>query len=255
MGNSLFAGPIAYRESIDSTNALARELALKGSPEGTLVLTEEQTAGRGRRGRIWASPAASNLLVSILLRPSIDPEQVFVLTMVLALASVHALRRLTGLPVLIKWPNDLYVRGKKLAGILTEFGMEDKILDYVVLGMGLNVNWHPPHEQGIRPSATSLLAETGKRYPRNELLLQILKGLEISYERVQQGKIEGFYGQWNELSLILGQRVTIESETGAIEGKAVRIDEKGALILEEPDGSKRRILCGDVSLSLQDRPW
>jgi BirA family transcriptional regulator, biotin operon repressor / biotin---[acetyl-CoA-carboxylase] ligase len=249
LGNSLFSTHILHLESIDSTNRLLRELALKGGPEGTLVLAEEQTAGRGRRGRIWTSPAGSNLLFSILLRPSMDPEKVFTLTMALALAIVHALRRVTGLSALIKWPNDLYVRGNKLAGILTEFGMKDKILDYVVLGMGMNVNWHPPGEQGIRHSATSLLAETGRRFSRNELLLEILRDLEGSYERVLKGEIEALYGQWNELSLILGRQVTIESDTEVIEGKAQRIDEQGALILEEAGGSERRVLCGDVSLS------
>ncbi|MEW6667824.1 MAG: biotin--[acetyl-CoA-carboxylase] ligase [Thermodesulfobacteriota bacterium] len=250
LGCSIFASHIIYRASMDSTNALARDLALEGSPEGTLVLAEEQTAGRGRRGRIWASPAGQNLLVSILLRPCIDPEQVFMLTMVLALVTVRALTRLTGLTPLIKWPNDLYVRGKKLAGILTEFGTKGKILDYAVLGMGINVNWHPPQEEGIRHPATSILAETGRRFSRNELLLEILKGLEGSYERVLQGKIEDFYREWNEFSLILGRRVTVESESGTVEGKAVRIDGQGALILQEPDGSERRVLCGDVSLGM-----
>jgi len=153
LGNSLFSSRIVHHERIDSTNGLLKELALKGGPEGTVVLTEEQTGGRGRRGRIWVSPAGCNLLVSILLRPSLDPEQVFVLTMVLALATVHAVRRVAGLSLRIKWPNDLFARGKKLAGILTEFGMKDKIVDYVVLGMGLNVNWHPLRREGsaIRP--------------------------------------------------------------------------------------------------------
>jgi BirA family transcriptional regulator, biotin operon repressor / biotin---[acetyl-CoA-carboxylase] ligase len=255
LGNSLFSTRILHHESIDSTNRVLKELALKGSPEGTLVLAEEQTAGRGRRGRTWVSPAGSNLLFSILLRPSpMDPGKVFTLTMILALVTAEVLRRATGLSVLIKWPNDLYLGGKKLAGILTEFSMRDTTVDYVILGTGINLNWHPPVEEGIRHPATSLLAETGKRFSRNELLLGILRGLEVSYGEVLRGEIDGYYRRWNELSLILGRQVTIESESEIIEGKALRIDETGALILEEPNGSKRKILCGDVSLRIEDRP-
>lgn len=217
-----------------------------------MVVADEQTTGRGRRGRTWASPKGSNLLVSILLRPPLEPEQVFVLTMVLGLVTARVLQERTGLSALIKWPNDVYLRGKKLAGILTEFSTRGKTLEYVILGMGLNVNWHPPQEEGIRQPATSLLAETGKGFSGNELLEEILSGLQASYRKVLQGEIEGFYRKWNDLSLILGRQVTLESDSEVLEGKAVRIDEQGALILEERDGSTRRIFCGDVSLRLVD---
>lgn len=254
LGNSLFSKRILHHERIDSTNRLLKELALKGSPEGTLVLAEEQTAGRGRRGRTWVSPAGSNLLFSILLRPSLEPGKVFTLTMILALETADTLRRAAGLPVLIKWPNDLYLGGKKLAGILTEFSARDTTVDHVILGMGINLNWHPPVDEGIRYSATSLQAETGTRFSRNDLLLEILRGLEVSYGEVLRGEIDGYYRRWNDLSLILGRQVTIESESEILEGKAVRIDETGALILEEPDGSTRKILCGDVSLRIRGKP-
>ncbi|MBN1103744.1 MAG: biotin--[acetyl-CoA-carboxylase] ligase [Deltaproteobacteria bacterium] len=254
LGSSLFSVSILHHESIDSTNALAKELALKGAPEGTLVLAEEQTAGRGRRGRTWVSPAGGNLLFSILLRPFLEPGRVFVLTMILALETAEALRRASGLPVRIKWPNDLYLGGKKLAGILTECSVQDATLEHVILGMGVNLNWHPPMEEGISHPATSLLAETGKRFSRKALLVEILKGLECSYGKVLQGEIDPFYTRWNELSLILGRAVTIESESEILEGRAVRIDETGALILETPDGSTRRILCGDVSLRIDALP-
>ncbi|MBW1886884.1 MAG: biotin--[acetyl-CoA-carboxylase] ligase, partial [Deltaproteobacteria bacterium] len=138
LNRSLFATNIIFHRSINSTNILAKELATKGSPEGTLVLTEKQTRGMGRMGRQWLSPGYVNLLFSILLYPNIKPDQIFVLTMTLALATIEAVKEMSGLTPLIKWPNDLYVDRKKLAGILAEFSISRGRIEYVILGLGLN---------------------------------------------------------------------------------------------------------------------
>jgi BirA family biotin operon repressor/biotin-[acetyl-CoA-carboxylase] ligase len=248
LAQSIFSSHIHYQASIDSTNALARTLAGQGAPEGTLVVTEEQTAGRGRRGRAWVSPAGANLLFSVLLRPPMEGERVFVLTMVLALAGLKAVKKVTGVKALIKWPNDLYVGTKKLAGVLTEFAMREKQVDWAVLGMGMNAGWHPDMPEGGGVPATSLLEETGQRVSRNELLLEILTGFETLYREVVRGNMEPLYEEWNRNCLVLGKAVVIESDRERIEGKALRIDDWGALIIEDAKGVQRRILTGDVSL-------
>ena len=250
LAHSIFSTHIHYQSSIDSTNALARTLAGQGAPEGTLVITEEQTAGRGRRGKTWTSPAGANLLFSVLLRPPMEGDRVFVLTMVLALAGLKAVKTVTGVKAMIKWPNDLYVGTKKLAGILTEFSVRGKQVDWAVPGMGINVNWHPDVPEGGGVPATSLLAETGQRVSRNDLLLEILKGFEVSYRDVVRGSMMALYEEWNQSCLVLGQSVVVTSEREQIEGRALCIDDFGALIIEEADGHQRRILTGDVSLRL-----
>ena len=251
LAGSLFSSPIHYHSSMDSTNALARTLAGQGAPEGTLVITEEQTAGRGRRGKSWVSPAGANLLFSVLLRPPMEGDRVFVLTMVLALAALKAVKTVAGVKALIKWPNDLYVGTKKLAGVLTEFSVKEKKVDWAVLGMGMNVGWHPDVPQASGAPATSLLEETGQRVSRNDLLLEILKAFEALYRDVVRGSMKQIYDGWNQNCLVLGKDVVIESDTERIEGRALRIDDCGALIIEDAKGDQRRIFTGDVSLRLR----
>ena len=250
LAQSIFSSHIHYYPSIDSTNAVAKALAGQGAPEGTLVVTEEQIAGRGRRGRSWVSPAGANLLFSVLLRPPMEGDRVFVLTMVLALAGVKAVQKVAAVEAMIKWPNDLYVGPKKLAGVLTEFAVKGKQVDWVVPGMGINVAWRPDApEQGGVP-ATSLLEETGQRVSRNELLIELLTEFEGLYKEVVAGNMEGLYEEWNRNCLVLGKAVVVATEKERIEGKALRIDDCGALILEDAEGNERRILTGDVSLRL-----
>jgi BirA family biotin operon repressor/biotin-[acetyl-CoA-carboxylase] ligase len=247
---SLFSSHIHYHRSVDSTNALAKALASQGAPEGTLVITEEQTAGRGRRGKSWVSPLGANLLFTVLLRPPMEGDRVFVLTMILALAGLRAVRRVTGVKAMIKWPNDLYVGARKLAGILTEFSLKEKRVDWAVVGMGINVDWHPEVPDPGAAPATCLLEETGQRVSRNELLIEILSKFAGLYREVVVGNMKALYEEWNQNCLVLGKAVVVTSEKERIEGKAVRIDDCGALILEDAEGNQRRILTGDVSLRL-----
>jgi BirA family biotin operon repressor/biotin-[acetyl-CoA-carboxylase] ligase len=249
LGPSLFVRNIIYAEAVNSTNTLAKALAARGAPEGTLVLAEAQTGGRGRMGRAWFSPAGTNLLFSILLRPAFNPESVFMLTMILALATIDAIQSGCGLSSMIKWPNDLYVGNKKLAGILTEFSVEGKSIEYVVLGLGLNVNWSPDEGEKITHPATSIFRETGTQRDRSDLLVQILRCFEAYYRDGASGKIDPFYERWNDLCLILGKEVVIESKE-KIHGKAVRIDRDGALIIEDSQGKEQKIISGDVSLRM-----
>ena len=249
LGQSLFAGNIIFHKSIDSTNTLAKELAGKGAPEGTLVLTEEQTSGRGRMGRRWLSPGYVNILVSILLRPNLRQDQLFILTMILALATIESIKEISGLQPMIKWPNDLYVGRKKLAGILSEFSQKENKIEYVILGIGINVNWNPDEQQEelINP-ATSILQETGITISRNSLLSNILKNLEKYYQEVRLGRIDDYYRKWNELSMMLGKDVEIEVGRETIRGKAIRITREGALVIKDKFGNEQDIFSGDVRI-------
>ncbi len=190
------------------------------------------------------------MLFSVLLRPPMEGDRVFVLTMVLALAGLKAVKRVTGVKAMIKWPNDLYVGTRKLAGVLTEFSMKERLVDWAVLGMGTNVGWHPDVPEGGGAPATSLLEETGQRVSRNELLIEILTEFETLYRDVLRRNMKTLYEEWNEHCLVLGKAVVIESERERIEGKALRIDDFGALIIEDAAGNQRRVLTGDVSLRL-----
>jgi BirA family biotin operon repressor/biotin-[acetyl-CoA-carboxylase] ligase len=248
LGKSVFSGNLIFHKRIDSTNTHAKELALKGAPHGTVVLAEEQTAGKGRLDRKWLSHGHENLLFTILLRPSLKTDKIFILTMILALSTIDSVKEMTGLDALIKWPNDLYINKKKLAGILTEFSIKDGIVEYVIIGLGINVNWMPGEGDGLLYPATSILAESGTRASRNELLVGILKKYELSYKKVLSGKTDDLHSRWNELSLVIGRDVEIISPDEVIKGKAMAIDHEGALILKNNLGEEVKIMSGDVSL-------
>ena len=253
LGSSLFAQNLVFHRSLDSTNTLAKELAAQGAPEGTLVLAEEQSEGRGRMRRRWVSPGYVNLLFSLLLRPHIHKEQVFVTTMILALATIEAIKSRTGLTSTIKWPNDIFAEGKKLGGILTEFSLRQEEIDYVVVGLGLNVNWSPHQTEGVSNLATSILAETGSRISRNDLLVALLRIFEVYYGEVLSGQIDEFYRTWNEASMIIGRNVEIVSPIEKTHGRALRIDRSGALIIEDDAGKEQRIISGEVSVTLGEK--
>jgi BirA family biotin operon repressor/biotin-[acetyl-CoA-carboxylase] ligase len=250
LAGSAFGANVVYLERIDSTNRLAKELASVGAPDGTVVMAETQTAGRGRMGRQWVSPGHLNLLFSVLLRPGCPPEDVFGLTMALAIGATEAIRQRCGLVVKIKWPNDLYVGRKKLGGLLTELTLEGRSVAYAVLGLGLNVNWSPRADKEILQPATSIIDEIGRRVSRGELLALILKRFEIHYQSFRSGDLEAILRSRNEHCLVLGREVLIMAPDGDVKGVAVRIDRDGALVIRQEGGMERRIVSGEVSLRL-----
>jgi BirA family biotin operon repressor/biotin-[acetyl-CoA-carboxylase] ligase len=250
LAGSGFGANVVYLERIDSTNRLAKALALSGAPEGTVVIAETQTAGRGRMGRHWVSPGHLNLLFSVLVRPNCPPEDLFGLTMALALGATEAIREQCGLAVKIKWPNDLYVGRKKLGGLLAEFALEERLVRYAVLGLGLNVNWSPKQEKEILQPATSIVDETGKRTPRGELLAMILRRFEVLYQRLRSGDLEAILRYRNEHCMVLGREVLVMGPQGDVKGVVVRIDRDGALVIHEEGGKEKRVVSGEVSLRL-----
>jgi len=237
---------IVYYSSVGSTNEVLKELAAQGAPEGTLIIADEQTAGRGRLSRKWLAPPGTSLLLSILFRPDLAPSQAQRLTMICSLATADAIEGLTGLPAGLKWPNDIFVRGKKAGGILTESGTTGGRLDYVVVGMGLNVNLAVSTLPELRDTATSLSQELGRDVSRLELLWKILAGIEMRYESLRIG--ESPHEEWAARLINLGHQVQVTMPQGVLVGWAEGVDADGALILRLPGGQRERILAGDVTL-------
>ena len=253
--NSVFGTEIVYHEVTDSTNIRAKELAGLGAPHGTIVITEEQLGGKGRLGRKWISPRARNLMFSVLLRPDLRVEQVFLLTMLLGLSVRDSLKEMFDMVALIKWPNDIYVSGKKAGGILAEFSVTENRIEHVIIGLGLNVNWHPEEESNVLYPCTSLIRETGFPVERSSLLVEILMRFERHYQTAMlgEGAWTGFQKEWNACSYVLGKQVAVNDGTERISGKAVEIDGTGALIVKDNLGKESRILWGDVSVeTIQD---
>ncbi len=234
---------------IDSTNVHARMIADRGAPEGTVVVAEAQLKGKGRRGRSWFSPAGEGIYVSVILRPRVAPSEAPQLVLMAAVAAAEALLAQAALPVSVKWPNDILVGGKKIAGILTEMRLAGDRIDHVVIGMGVNVNTPaeslPPEIAAI---ATSLCAVTGRTFSRAGLLRTYLEKLEGWYALFRERRFEPIRERWLEISRIIGKQVKIAGVDRTYEGEVVDIDPTGFLILKSPDGSVQRILAGDVSM-------
>ena len=248
----LFGKNIIFKDTIGSTNVFLKRLAEEGASEGTVVIADEQSAGLGRLGREWFSKKGENLLFSVLLRPRLPPSKLFVVTMIFALAGIDAIKETSGLNAMIKWPNDIYIDGKKIGGILAEFSVVQGVVQHLVLGMGLNVNWNPEMEKTLLYPTSSIFAETRERVSREEMLVNLLKQLAISYYEVERdmARTERFYEKWNEKSLILGKTVVIETGKERIEGEVAGIDRDGALTLITAGGVVRKFVCGDVSVKM-----
>jgi BirA family biotin operon repressor/biotin-[acetyl-CoA-carboxylase] ligase len=246
LGTRLLARRVVYRECIESTNNLAKQLADAGEPEGTLVIAEEQTAGRGRLGRTWVAPSRSSILMSLILRPALVPHQTARVTMAVALGACDGIRAATRLDARIKWPNDILLRGHKCAGILAEAGITGDCLDYVVVGIGLNVNFAVIDHPDLPRDVTSIADELGKPTPRAPLVQAIVRGIEAYYLRLCAG--ENLRAEWATRMLTLNQRVRAQTPWGDEEGIAEDVDEDGALLLRRNDDSVVRLIAGDVTL-------
>ena len=245
---SLFTRTIYYAPVLRSTNARAKELAKRGEAEGALVITERQTRGRGRLGRQWRSPLGVNLLFSVLFRPAFSLDRVFSLTMLVAASLVDAIREMSGLNALIKWPNDIYCNGKKMAGILTEFSAGGRAIEYAVVGIGLNVNWDLRNEPELQYSATSLIHELGYPVSRIALLSCILEALERDYGLLLRGEDGFIRDRWNRHSMVIGKDVLIDPQGEKRRATVTGIDRNGALLVEEEGGKASSIVCGDVQV-------
>jgi BirA family biotin operon repressor/biotin-[acetyl-CoA-carboxylase] ligase len=237
---------VVYSPSLSSTNDALKALAVQGTPEGTLVIAEEQTAGKGRLGREWLAPPGTSLLMSLLFRPDLAPNQVPRLTMICSLATAEAIEGLTDLSVGLKWPNDIFIGGKKAGGILTESATTGGGLDYVVVGMGLNVNLALSTLPELKATATSLSQELGHEVSRLALLWEILERIELRYKSLRRG--ESPHEEWAARLITLGREVQVTTPREVLVGWAEGVDADGALILRTSDGQRRKVLAGDVTL-------
>jgi BirA family biotin operon repressor/biotin-[acetyl-CoA-carboxylase] ligase len=241
--------PVLVCERLGSTNDVVHERAAAGAAEGLLVLAEEQTRGRGRLNRSWWAPAGTSLLMSLLLRPPIPAHQAGQLTMCLGLAAVEGIEAVTGLRPALKWPNDLWLGGRKLGGMLTELRMDGERLEYAVLGLGLNVNLEFA-ERSATPSdlvatATSLLMVLGRPVDRLQLLVAILARCEAWYDRLLRG--ESLHRAWAAWLETVGRDVKVTTSAGVLHGRAVGVTAEGALLVQGQDGRVHTIWAGDVT--------
>lgn len=234
---------IRYQRS-GSTNEEAVELAKKGVEEGTVVLAKEQTRGRGRKERYWHSPEGG-LWFSTVLYPDIEPSSAMMVTMCASIAIAQALRRISSVDACIKWPNDVMVRGKKIAGVLTEMHASTKGFRYVVVGIGINVNNPIPEE--LEDRAVSLKDVCDSEIDPEELLPCVLKEMDILYRMIAEGRYQEMISMWLDNTDMIGMKVRVTRECDVVYGQVSGIDEVGRLLVDV-DGEVIRVVTGDVEV-------
>ena len=239
---------LEYHDSLGSTNVRAKLLAEEGAPEGTLVVADAQTSGRGRRGRSWTSPAGKNLYFTLLLRPDFIPDKAPMLTLVMALAVQKAIEETCGCKAGIKWPNDIVLNGKKITGILTEMSVQSDYIDNVVIGVGVNVKAQEFTPE-LSDKAASLEAELKKSISRALLLEKIMEHFEHDYALfLKKLDLSLLMEEYNACLVNLGREVQVLEPAGAYNGMAEGINEKGELMVRLPDGRIKEIYAGEVSV-------
>lgn len=231
-----------------STNDVARRLVEDGAPEGTVVVAESQTRGRGRQGRRWASTPGKSLLFSLVLQPDLPPLELPKITLAAAVAVARTCQ-IFRIEAGIKWPNDLLVGGRKLCGILTEMTPKKDKMSPVVLGIGINLHQTArdfPSE--LRSIATSCYLVTGRKVKKISFLQELLRELETGYGWLTRGDFDRVLVEWRKYSVTLGSRVQVNHANGIFTGKAFDIDGMGALLVRNDNGTVERVLSGDVKI-------
>lgn len=241
---------LEYLKHTVSTNADAFKMAENGAIEGTVVLADSQSGGKGRRGRVWASPAGVNLYCSVVLRPAIMPHEAPQLTFISAVAVARAIELTTSLTAEIKWPNDLLISGKKVAGLLNEMSAETDGINFVILGIGVNLNMSiGQFPDDLRHPATSLLLESGSVVDRSRFAGTMLNELDLLYTDFLAHGFGPVREEWQQRCNANGRRVLVnDSGTECTGGQFVGIDTDGALLLRADNDVVHRITCGDVRI-------
>lgn len=238
---------VHYFQTLDSTNSKAYQLALNGAEEGEVVISESQEGGRGRLGRQWFSPAFLNLYLSVILRPNILPHQASLITLMAAVATADAIREFSALLPLIKWPNDILLRDRKVAGLLNEIHSEIDRIHFVVLGIGVNLNTDENmFSKEIQATATSLKIEMGHTISRKGFLQSLLRRLERWYSIFLEEGNAVILKAWRDRARVEGRRVKVTSFGETLAGTAIDVDSDGALILQTEDGERKRVVAGDI---------
>ena len=239
---------VYFYEEIDSTNTQAKRLAEEDAPSGTLVVSDCQVKGKGRRGRVWTSPKGEAIYMTILLRPQIRPDRASMVTLVMGLSVVQAIRNVLGLETSIKWPNDVVLNRKKLVGILTEMSAQMDYIEYLVIGTGINANMTAFSEE-LKDKATSLRMEMGRPVNRAALIAESMKCFEKNYEIFEKTQdLSGLMEDYQAVLANLNQPVRVLEPGHEYSGIARGINEKGELLVEREDGTVTAVYSGEVSV-------
>lgn len=238
---------IQYFESLDSTNTRAKKLAEEGFGHGTLIVADEQTDGRGRRGRSWEAPKGMSIYMSLILKPQIEPENASMLTLVSAMAAADGIEKVTGLDCQIKWPNDIVIHGKKVCGILTEMSTQIDYINYIVIGIGINVQ-NETFPEEIQEMATSLYLESGKKQNRAAIIEAVWEAFERYYAiYLETQDMHGLVTEYNEKLANMQKQVRVLDPKEPFEGKAMGITPKGELIVDTWE-ARKLVSSGEVSV-------
>ncbi len=243
LNTNILGKKIFYFDTLSSSMDMAMELGVKGAPGGTLVLTESQTKGRGSLGRVWFSPKYKGLYLSLVLRPDMLPTQASMLTLLPAVSICEAIKAITGIDAQIKWPNDILIYNKKLAGILTQVVAETDKINFVIIGIGINVN---NDRKALIATATSLKEQRREDINRVSLLQEILRRLEANYLVLEKKGSSQILEKWRLHNITLGKMVKIYCQGKHIEGEAVNIDIDGGLLIRKDTGLTEKVMSGDV---------
>ncbi|MDQ6418197.1 biotin--[acetyl-CoA-carboxylase] ligase [Paenibacillus sp. LHD-117] len=244
---SRFGRLVTIAGEVPSTQDLARKAAEDGVSEGMLVIAEQQVSGRGRMGRSWVSPYGKGIWMSMVLRPSVPIHCAPQLTLLAAVALCRSLRRVTRLPIGIKWPNDLLVDGRKISGILLESAAEDERLKYIVAGIGISVNLaEGDYPEEVLGKATSLRVASGRTYDRTELIADFLAEWEQLYDLFLQEGFRSIASLWESLAVSLGKQVKLVTPQGEITGIPESLDESGAIRVRREDGTLVTIFSAEM---------
>ncbi len=248
-----FGRNLKLMEEVGSTQDELRKLAEEGAPEGTLVIAERQTRGRGRMGRSWVSPAGKGVWMSLLLRPQVPIQQTSQLTLLAAVALCRGISRIVDLKIGIKWPNDLLVEGKKISGILLESAAEEERLKYVAAGLGISANLdEEDYPEELRAKAVSLKMAAGREVDRPQLIASILEEFEKLYEMYQEKGFAPIRTLWEMHAVTLGRPAVLHTSRGIVEGVPEALDESGGLAVRLPDGSLQVFYSAEVEAKKAD---
>jgi BirA family biotin operon repressor/biotin-[acetyl-CoA-carboxylase] ligase len=247
LSTNIFGKDIFFYQVVTSTQKIATEMAMSGAAEGTVIVAEEQTEGRGRLQRKWHTPSGNSVAMSIIIRPRILLSSTPHFTLLVAVSIVKAIKDISTLNPKIKWPNDILINGKKSVGILTELNAEADQINFLIVGIGINVNQvidDLPKE--IQNIATSLAIEDGKKFRRAELIRSILTNLEYFYEKYIKEGFTSIKDIWEKESCTIGENIIAKTSLETIEGRAVGITNDGILLLEDKEGNIHNIISGDI---------
>lgn len=246
--NTRWAGhPVVYYDALPSTNLQAKLDAENGAEEGTLIVADMQTAGRGRKGRAWSSPGGTNVYFTLILKPDYAAETASGVTLAMGIAAAEGIRQTCGVKAEIKWPNDIVVGGRKVCGILAEMSVEREFVHYIVIGVGINVGIQEfPAE--IAETAASLNRESGRQVSRSQLIVNVMKVFEEVYEVFRKDGMSGLWERYNSMLVNKDREVRVLDPEGEFQGISRGINEKGELLVEREDGKLVEVYAGEVSV-------